>query len=143
MRGGDFRYRPIADIAGFSSYAQMSISLAVERVRAIAATPAFAIPEWWLTFYLTAEPARLDRMADRLSARGAVNLGGGEGGFLYPKLQVTNDAAAVAELVADVQQLATILGVEVLSVDVDTSPDIKRTHFKELVRFDQCPLTTP
>lgn len=66
-----------------------------------------------------------------------MNLGGAEGGFLYPKLQVTNDAAAVAELVDEVRQLATTLGVEVLSVDADTSPDVERTHFRELIRFDQ------
>jgi len=104
---------------------------------AIAAMPAFGIPEWWLTFYLTAEPARLDRIGDRLSAKGAVNLGGAEIGFLYPKLQVINDAATVAALVTEVRQLATTLGVEVLAVDVDTSPDVKHSHFKELIRFDQ------
>lgn len=113
------------------------MSLITKRVTAIAAMPAFAIPEWWLTFYLTAEHARLDGIADRLSARGAVNLGGAEGGFLYPKFQVANNPVAVTELVAEVRQLATTIGVEVLSVDVDTSPDVERTHFKELVRFDR------
>ena len=104
---------------------------------AIAALPAFAIPKWWLTFYITAEPASLHKISDRLSTQGAVNLGGTDSGFIYPKLAVTSDPALVAKLVVEVQQLAAMTGVEVLSIDVDTSPEVENSLFKELIRFDR------
>ena len=107
----------------------------VNRANAIARLPGFEQAQWWLTFYLSAAPACLDALALKLSGLGAVNLGGAEGGFLYPKLPVENDPAAVAIAVGNVRALAIDCGVEVISVDVDTSPDVEGSAFRELARF--------
>jgi hypothetical protein len=114
----------------------MNQSVIAERAKSIASIPAFAVPKWWLTFYLCGDPGKLDSMGARLFKRGGVNTGGAEGGFLYPKLEVPSDPALIAEIVAEVQQLATTVGVEMLSVDVDTSPQVEDSLFKELIRFN-------
>jgi hypothetical protein len=106
-----------------------------ERVAAIRATPEFSECAWWLTFYLNAEQGPLERLATRLSELGAVNLDGAEGGFLYPELPVQSEPDAVIEMVTKIRALADDERVEVLSVDVDTSVDVNRSNFVELVRF--------
>ena len=106
-----------------------------ERARAIAGLAGFRLPRWWLTFYLTAAPSDLDQLAVELASFDAVNLDGGGGGFLYPKVPVANEPGAVADLVCNIRALALRRDVEVLSVDVDTSPEVERSAFKELIRF--------
>jgi hypothetical protein len=59
-----------------------------DRVVAIRAMPEFNVPDWWLTFYLTAPQERLERIVPYLRSLGGVNLDDAEGGFLYPKLPV-------------------------------------------------------
>ena len=97
--------------------------------------PEFESSDWWLTFYLTAPQERLERIAAHLRSLGAVNLDDAEGGFLYPKLPVRNDPSDIASLVSQVRTLAVAEEVETLSVDVDTSPDVARSNFVELMRF--------
>jgi hypothetical protein len=106
-----------------------------DKVTAIRAMPEFSGSDWWLTFYLTAAQERLERVALHLRSLGAVNLDGAEGGFLYSKLPVQGEPNAVALIVSQVRALADADGVETLSVDVDTSPDVMRSNFVELARF--------
>lgn len=105
------------------------------RVEAIRALPEFTGPDWWLTFYLTAPKERLERIVPYLRSLGGVNLDDAEGGFLYPKLPVRAEPNAVALVVSQVRHLADADDVETLSVDVDTTPDVSRSNFVELVRF--------
>ena len=106
-----------------------------DRVRAIRRQAEFDGEDWWLTFYLSASLVRLERMVPQLRSLGAVNLDGAEVGFLYPKLPVQSEPNAVAELVSNVRALADAHEVQVLSVDVDTTPDVRRSDFAELLRF--------
>lgn len=115
----------------------MTTPLIVERARAIAALPGFDGPDWWLTFYLAANPASLVALTDRLSAMGAVNLDGAEGGISYPKLRVSSDPQSVVNLVTKVQDLAAECDVQVSAVDVDTSPQVGSSLFEELVGFER------
>lgn len=63
-----------------------------EQVRAnlpkVQASPEFVGDQLWLTFYLCG--SNLQRVSEALEAKGWVNLDGWEGGFLYPKVQITN-----------------------------------------------------
>ena len=106
-----------------------------DRVETIRGMPEFSGGEWWLTFYLTAAPECLERVAMGLRTLGAVNLYGAEGGFLYPKVAVPAEPDSIVSLVAQVRELAQAEGVETLSVDVDTTSDVHRSNFVELARF--------
>lgn len=108
----------------------------IRRAGEICALPGFGTTELWLTFYLTAAPARLDELARLLAGLGAVNLDSTEGGFLYPKLLVAGDPSAILLGVDQVLKFASACEVEVLSVDVDTSADARSSLFKELARFE-------
>jgi hypothetical protein len=105
------------------------------RVAAIAAMPDFETADWWLTFYATGPEERLVRLATLLGPLGAVNLDGADGGFLYPKMPVAHEPENVADLIIHVRDIAEREGVEILSVDIDTSADVTRTKFAELARF--------
>jgi hypothetical protein len=115
----------------------MTNSLILERATSIAALPDFAMLEWWLTFYVAGDPDHLAIMGTSLSDRGGINTQGADSGFIYPKQKVANDPAAVAQLVAQVQHLATQIGVKLVAVDVDTSPEVGAGVFKELISFER------
>lgn len=106
-----------------------------DKVIAIQNITEFNGSDWWLTFYLTAPAERLETLAARLAPLGAVNLDGAEGGFLYPKLPVSSEPNDVVRLISQIRELSYAEGVEALSVDIDTSPDVTRSHFVELARF--------
>ena len=110
-----------------------SIDIA-DRAREIASLPDFDVPDWWLTFYLAGQPAQLDAFGEALAgdAFRAVNLDGSEGGFLYPKVPVSADPTNVAAIAVTVAEQANSFDVSVLSVDVDTSPDVTNSKFKLL-----------
>jgi hypothetical protein len=114
----------------------MTQSIIIERAEAIATIPAFAVHAWWLTFSLTGAPPKLDALSRRLAERGCVNIEGAEGGFLYPKIEVPSNALVIARIVDETQLLVQASGAEVIAVDVDTSPDVAVSVFKELIRFD-------
>lgn len=114
----------------------MVTSSLIRRAREICALPGFGAAELWLTFYLTAAPARLDELARLLTGLGALNLDDTEGGFLYAKLPVANDPSAMLLGVDQVLKFASACKVEVLSVDVDTTSDVRSSLFKELARFE-------
>lgn len=105
------------------------------RVAIIRSMPGFGAPTWWLTFYLTAPSQKLEAIAERLLAFQAINLGGTEGGFLYPKLPVSSDPQAVSSLIEQIEKIAASCSVEMLQVDADTSPDGFSSKFQEITRY--------
>lgn len=116
-------------------HATMNIAAVTHRAGEILMRPEFGAPRLWLTFYLTAAPAKLDEIAGSLSSLGAVNLEGSDGGFLYPKIPIEREPSVMAARVGQVLKIAASCGVYVLSVDVDTCPDVRFSLFSELVRF--------
>jgi hypothetical protein len=86
----------------------------------------------WLKFYLLGPPENLQEVSEALIARGWVNLGGWEGGFLYPKVQVEKSAEGVVEGAETTQELCAGHGIEILNIDADTSPDVKRSRLVTL-----------
>ena len=100
----------------------------------IAAAPQFAGNRVWLTFYLCGPPEKLQIVSRGLADRGCLNTDGWEGGFLYPKLEADLTAAAILEVALAVQALCGLSQVEILNIDVDTSPDVKRSQFMTLYR---------
>ena len=93
------------------------------------AMPDFAAERLWLTFYLCGPPERLNLVADALAADGWQNIAGWEGAFLYPKVQVERTASAIVEVARSVQALCDRHAVDVLRIDADTSPDVRRSQF--------------
>lgn len=91
---------------------------------------------WWLTFYLTATPVRLDALGLELAKLNAVNLEGSESAFLYPKLPIQNSTSAICAAIGKVKDMAAHHGVDVIAVDADTSSDVTASKFAELVRYD-------
>jgi hypothetical protein len=91
----------------------------------VEARPEFAGDRLWLTFYLCGLPKNLERVSDALAKSGWSNFSGGEGGFLYPKLQVEKDVSAIVEAAQRVQELCEQQGAEIVGIDADTSADMK------------------
>ena len=106
-----------------------------QRIAATRSRSEFDISLWWLTFYLTAPPEHLDALCHELTSLNAVNLGGSEGGFLYPKVPTPNSTSAILAAIAEVEGMAALCGVEVIAIDADTSPDVSVSHSAELVRY--------
>jgi hypothetical protein len=88
----------------------------------------------WLTFYLSGQPDNLRKLSEALDARGWTNVQGGEGGFLYPKVHVEKTVTAIVEAAKATEQLCAPLGVEIIHIDADTSPDLTNSHFEILYR---------
>lgn len=66
-------------------------------------------------------------MKPALVALGARNLEGAEGGFDYAKVPVTLDANEVEQTVNNVRHLAAKCGLEIDTIDLDSSDDIQKT----------------
>jgi hypothetical protein len=88
----------------------------------------------WLTFYLSAEPARLGPLADDLAKIGGSNLDGAEGAFLYAKMPVRLDAADIQRVAADVSAMAATHQVDLDLIDLDSSPEVSRARFFTLYK---------
>lgn len=95
--------------------------------------PAFGT-EGWLTFYLLGNPDRHEAMAPALVALEAINLGGGEGGFVYAKVPVPLDEREIETRVKQVQALTDASGVEILVIDLDSAAAAERSKFYTLWR---------
>jgi hypothetical protein len=108
------------------------LAAAVERIKAL---PAFAIDQWWLTFYIAGAPDHLTSVALQLRRIGAQNTDGSDGGFLYPKLPVASEVHPVEEAISTVMRILELADVELIGVDVDTSQDLTTTNFKKLIGF--------
>jgi len=106
-----------------------------DRVTLIRAMPEFDIPNWWLTFYLTASRENLEAAAKRLLALHAVNLDGADFGFLYPKLPVEADPKAILDLIEQVEGIAELCSVEILQVDADTRSDVTLSKVQEIISY--------
>jgi hypothetical protein len=106
-----------------------------DRVTLIRAMPEFNIPNWWLTFYLTASRENLEAAADRLLALHAVNFDGADSGFLYPKLPVGADPNAVLDLIEHVEQISESCAVEIIQVDADTHSDVTLSKCQEIISY--------
>ena len=104
-----------------------------EQIRAnfmkVQAAPSFSGERFWLTAYLSGPTERLARLADELATHGWTNVGDWEGGFIYPKLEVSMSADDAVEAALNVHRLALENGAEVLNVDADTNPDVGRSEF--------------
>ncbi|WCP13080.1 hypothetical protein sphantq_01497 [Sphingobium sp. AntQ-1] len=114
----------------------MTVADIEQRIAIIRSEPGFDIPSIWLTFYLTAAPERLDSLADELGKLQGVNLGDGEGGFLYPKLPVLNSSTDIKALIERVADLAVVQRVEVIAVDADTTADPSTSQFAQIILYD-------
>ncbi len=95
--------------------------------------PEFASEQLWLTFYLSGSPDKLDALSAELHTGGWVNVQGGEGGFLYPKVHVEKSLGAIVRLAEETEKLCAPLGVEIDLIDADTSPD-QQSQFETLYR---------
>lgn len=104
-----------------------------ERAKLIAANPVFAVPEWWLTFDIAGDPEPLTALARRLKSEGWQNLEGVDTGWLNAKMPVHNDPVIVARAVCNALQILENASVQVVAIDVDTSPDVTVSRFKTLI----------
>ena len=111
---------------------QDELAAAVARVKAL---PAFAIPRWWLTFYLVGAPVDLASVASRLREVGAQNTDNPDCGFLYPKLLVVSELRAISDAISSVRRVANTEGVKLEGLDADTSPEVGASEFKRLLDF--------
>lgn len=94
----------------------------------------FSGDQLWLTFYLMGPPEKLQQISEALSARGWANVGGWEGAFLYPKVQVEKTVAAIVRIAETTQALCAPHSVEILLIDADVSPELDRSNFVTLYR---------
>lgn len=108
-----------------------------QRMATIQSEPGFDVPKLWLTFYLTAQSTLLVAFAEKLAELQAVNLTDAEGGFLYPKLPVSNSASQISSLIEQVRSLAAQHNIEVLAVDADTTTDPSTSRFAEIIRYER------
>jgi hypothetical protein len=99
----------------------------------VEARPEFDGDRLWLTFYLFGMPEDLQELSTQLDSRGWANVQGGEGGALYPKIQVEKTAQAIIQMAEATQELCAPLDIEILLIDADTSPD-QQSHFETLYR---------
>ena len=97
-------------------------------------------PEWhgreriWLTFYVAGPPEDLERLSRVFASNAWVNLGGWEGAFLYPKVEVERARGAVIEAAVAAETLCVEHGAELIAIDADTSPEVQSAHFTPLYR---------
>src|SRR3954451_13920405 len=95
----------------------------------VATSPHFIGNRIWLTFYLTGRPEDLWRVSDALSGQGWVNTDDWGGGFLYPKIQSDRTASAIIEIARQTERLCADHGIDIINIDADSSPDVRRSHF--------------
>ncbi|MEZ0243425.1 MAG: hypothetical protein ACAH11_08635 [Sphingomonas sp.] len=88
----------------------------------------------WLTFYLSGPPVDLERLGRVLASNKWVNLGGWEGAFLYPKIEVKRARDAVIEAAIAAETLCAEHGVDLIAIDADTNPEVQSSHFTTLYR---------
>ena len=88
------------------------------------ARPDFDADRPWLTFYLMGPPENLEGIAETLNQSGWNNVGGWEGGFLYPKVRVGRTVSAIVETAERVRRLCSKRGAEILNIDADSTPDM-------------------
>ncbi|MDF7777075.1 hypothetical protein P1X14_17590 [Sphingomonas sp. AOB5] len=96
--------------------------------------PEFAGESFWLTYYLSGNA--LADVTEELAALGCFNLDDPNSGFLYAKQPCGTDAATIIEQIENVSSICKTHLVEMLNVDLDTSPNVERSAFEMLVRFD-------
>lgn len=96
----------------------------------------FAGNRLWFTFYLCGQPEHLKQVAEALDADGWQNTGDWEGAFLYPKVEVERTAATIVDVAQSMQALCERHAVDILTIDADTSPDVRRSQFVTLYRSD-------
>lgn len=101
--------------------------------------PAFRTNHWWLTFYLTSEPKRLDAVARQLSSLGGENLDGTGGGWLYAKVPVYPDLESIKSAAAQVAAICDARGAWLSSIDADTSAEVAQSCFEELYQSESPP----
>jgi ferredoxin-NADP reductase len=100
------------------------------------ALPHFAADRLWLTFYLCGPPDRLRFVAEALAGEGWQNTENWEGAFLYPKVRAERNVSAIMDVARSVQSLCETHTVDMLHIDVDTSPDVTRSQFVTLYHSD-------
>jgi len=113
----------------------MSNSDIEARLLTIRSMAGFDRTVWWLTFYLTADPASLNMMAQRLADYDAENLDDADGGFLYPKIPVPNDPQRIMTMISEIEQISVSCSVTIIQVDADTSADVTLSRFAEIARY--------
>ncbi|QIG80587.1 hypothetical protein [Stakelama tenebrarum] len=107
------------------------------RVAEIKAFRGFEASKWWLAFYLGGAVERLERSVPQLAVLGAINLDDNDCGFLYPKIETASKPVRITEVVAAVQAICSDCGVQLLHVDVDTSPSVVNSRFELLIDFEK------
>jgi hypothetical protein len=88
----------------------------------------------WLTFYISGDPSKLQRLAERMMQLGWSNLTGAEGGFLYPKIETRSEASIVKTTAFVALDLTEQHGVEIVIIDADNGRDVTRSEFVTLYR---------
>src|SRR4051794_11306981 len=100
----------------------------------VEAWPEFDSERLWLTFYLCGPPGNLRTLSGLLDDRGWTNVQGGEGGFLYPKVQVAKSVTAIVRTAEATRELCDPLDVQINLIDADTSPDVEQSKLEILYR---------
>ncbi|MEO1170163.1 MAG: hypothetical protein AAFW97_15775 [Pseudomonadota bacterium] len=90
----------------------------------------------WLTYYLCAPPEKLEAAVPSLRTVGCINLADWDGGFMYPKQACAEHQEAMERQIGKVVELCVSGAVEVMNVDLDTSPNVQESKFHTLIRFD-------
>ena len=98
------------------------------------ARPEFGGDRLWLTFYLMGPPENLQQVSEALKSRGWVNVDGWAGAFLYPKVQVDKSVQAVVRAAEATHELCIPHGIQILNIEADTTPDVRRSQFVTLYR---------
>ncbi|MDG6079945.1 hypothetical protein E3U23_12170 [Erythrobacter litoralis] len=83
----------------------------------------------WLTFYLAGEPNQHFAMKPGLELMKAFNLDEPYDGFVYAKVGVLVDEKHIERCVAKVKKLARNAGVQLVGIDLDSSPDEQSTFY--------------
>jgi hypothetical protein len=88
--------------------------------------------ESWLTFYLSGSPDQHETMKAGLLELGAINLAGGEYGFVYAKVPVSLSEVEIEKRIEQVRDLAAEADVVIDLIDLDASADVERSKFYTL-----------
>jgi len=105
-----------------------------ENLSKVEARSEFVGDRVWLTFYLSGPPERLAQLAVALRDRGCVNLDGGEGGFIYAKVEAERSLAVIVEAAEATDMLCVEHGIDIDLITADTSPDLEQCQFEILYR---------